>query len=131
MSERYKKEIEEILKQAGELGTGSGRPRRQRSLWGLVWLQVAQSVGGRTWSITPGRVMLAAVALLLGALIVQSFAPGIVGLLFWAGLVLFIVGYAMFFVRSPRPPKQEKRWRGQSIEYDRVPWWDRFRRKTK
>jgi hypothetical protein len=128
MSERYKKEIEEVLKQAGELGTSSGRPRRQRSLWGLIWLQVAQSVGGRTWSITPGRVMLTAVALLLGALIVRSFAPGIVGLLFWAGLVLFIVGYAMFFVR---PKTVEKRWRGQSIEYDGSTWWDRFRKKTK
>ena len=127
MAERYKQEIEEILKQAGDLGTG---PRRARpGLLGLVWLQVVQAVGGKTWSVKPGRVMLVALALLLTALIGGAFVQGApVAILAWGGLVLFIVGYAMFFVR---PPTIEKRWRGESIEYGGDSWWDRLRRKIK
>ena len=125
MSERYKREIEEILRQAGELGSGKGRSGRRQSLLGLVWQHVAQSVGGKAWSVTPGRVMLVAVALFLLAVIAGSFTSGLATPLGFAGLILFIVGYAMFFIR-PRQP--EKRWRGQPIDYDDS-WWSRFRRK--
>lgn len=126
MSERYKKEIEEILEQAGGLSTSRDDRRSRQSLWKLIRVQISQSLGGGIWSISPGRLMLTAMSLLFGALIVQSFAPGIVGLFFWTGLVLFLVAYGMFFIR---PSKVEKRWRGQRIEYDRKSWWKRFRDK--
>ena len=126
MAERYKKEIEEILQQAGDLGSG-GPSRSKPTFLKLVWLQMVQSLGGKTWAIRPGRVMLVAVVLLLAALLLRPTLPGIVGLLAWAGLILFIVGYAMFFIR---PPKVEKRWRGETIEYGES-WWSRLRRRIK
>ena len=122
MSERYKREIEEILQQAGELGSGAGARRRPGSLITLLWLHLGQSLGGKTWSLSPGRVMLVSVLLLLAALIIGE------ALLAWAGLVLFIVGYAMFFLR---PPKIEKRWRGQPIDYGGESRWNRLRRRIK
>jgi hypothetical protein len=127
MSQRYQKEIEDILRQAGDLGSG-GRPRGPRGgfLW-LVWRYIRGSIGGKHWSITPGRVMLIAVSLLLSALIMQAAIPGLVGPLAWGGLILFIVGYAMFFIR---PRRVEKRWRGQPIDDSGESWWARFRRKT-
>ena len=129
MSNRYQREIEEILKQAGDLGP-SGRDRRPRqSFWRLLWSYVGQSLGGRGWSVSPGRIMLIAGSLLLSALIVRVIVPGVPGLvapLAWAGLLLFIVGYAMIFVK---PPKIEKRWRGQSLEDAGESWWDRIRRR--
>ena len=128
MSERYKKEIEEILKQAGELGSGNSGSRPRPGLRRLIWVHVAQSLGGKTWSLSAGRVMLIAVVLLLSALVVGAIIPGLVGILAWAGLILFIVGYAMFFIR---PSRVEKRWRGQPIEYEGASWWDRLRRKMK
>ena len=128
MSERYKREIEEILRQAGELGTGQGSGKSKPGLLRLVWLNIAQSVGGKTWSLSPGRIMLVAIALLLSALVARLIAPGLAGLLAWGGLLLFIVGYALFFVR---PPKVEKRWRGERIDYDQGNWWGRFRRRVK
>jgi hypothetical protein len=129
MSQRYQKEIEDILRQAGEVGSGKGPRRPRQSLLRLAWIYVARSLGGKTWSISPGRIMLAAVSLLLSALIVGAFVPGgIVAPLAWAGLLLFIVGYAMFFVR---PPKVEKRWREQAIDDGTEAWWDRLRRKLK
>jgi hypothetical protein len=128
MSNRYQREIEEILQQAGELGDGKGQRGGRRGLFGLLRGYVAQSIGGKTWSITPGRVMLVAVALLLSALIMTAAVPGMVGPLAWAGLLLFIVGYAMFFIK---PSKVEKRWRGQPIDDHGERWWERFRRKPR
>ena len=128
MPERYKREIEEILRQAGEVSS-SGRGQRPRSgIASALWRQAIDSLGGKGWSITPGRVMLTAICLLLSAAIVQFFAPGLVGLLFWAGLILFIVGYAMFFMR---PKSIEKRWRGRPVEDREEPWWQRLRRKIR
>lgn len=129
MSERYKREIEEILKRSGDLAE-TKRPQGPRpSIWRLIWLNIKQSLGGRTWSISPGRVMLVAVCLLLSALIVRAAVPGMVAPLAWAGLLLFIVGYAMFFLKKPGS-NVEKRWRGQPIENSES-WWDRLRRKLR
>ena len=129
MSNRYQREIEEILKQAGDLGP-SGRERRpKQSFRRLLWIYVSQSLGGRGWSVSPGRIMLIAGSLLLSALIFRAMVPGLQGLgapLAWAGLLLFIVGYAMIFVR---PAKIEKRWRGQPLEDAGESWWDRIRRR--
>lgn len=128
MSERYKKEIEEILRQAGDLAPSGQRKASQRSLWRLVWRYIAQSLGGKAWSISPGRVMLVAICLLLLALAFGMTLPGIGGPLALAGLLLFIVGYALFFVR---PPKFEKRWRGQPLDDRKGSWWERLRRRLK
>lgn len=126
MPERYQREIEEILKQSGDLGSNEPKRSDQQSIWRLMLRSLGRFLGGRTWSISPGRVMLAAVVLLLLAFVLRFSASGLVAPLAWAGLLLFIVGYAMFFLR---PPRIEKRWRGRSMEEDS--WWDRFRKKLK
>ena len=132
MPERYKREIEEILRQAGEVSSGGRGQRPRGGIPRVLWRQLIDSLGGKGWSITPGRVMLAAVCLLLSAAIVRAFAPGFVGLLFWAGLILFIVGYAMFFMRPKSMPKSiEKRWRGRPVEDREESWWQRLRRKVR
>ena len=130
MPDRYRREIEEILRQAGELES-SERPKRSgQSIPRLVWLYVKQSLGGKGWSLSPGRIMLIAVSLFLAAAILPAMVPvsGLGMLLGFAGLLLFIVGYAMFFVK---PPKIEKRWRGQPIDHVGESWWERLRRKLK
>ena len=128
MPQKYQKEIEEILRQAGELSTGPSPKRRPQGFLALAWTYVTESVGGNAWSLSPGRVMLIGGSLLLSALIVQAVAPGLVGIFAWAGLILLILGYAMFFVR---PRRMEKRWRGQPIDYRGDTLWSRLRRKLK
>ncbi len=123
MPDKYEEEIDEILRQAGELTSGNGGARRQPGFLSVIWLQVKRSLGGRALSISPGRVMLAAVVLLLTALVMG------ISLIAWAGLILFIVGYAMFFVRPKTGYGEEKRWRGQPIDYGEQPWWERVRRR--
>ena len=90
MPERYQREIEDILRQAGDLGAGKGKGGPARSFPRLVWLHIAQSLRGKPWSFSPGRVMLTAAMLLLSALVFSAMVPGIAGPLAWAGLVLFI-----------------------------------------
>lgn len=143
MPEKYKQEIEDILQQAGEWTTPERVRRRRQSVWKLAWHQVRESLKGKAWAVTPGRVMLAALLVFLAALIIYAAAPnlGLVGPIAIAGLVLFIVAYGLFFVRGPKYEKRwrgrsvdagrlshsEKRWRGMPIEDSEPSWWDRFR----
>ena len=120
MPEKYKKEVEEILEQAG-VPPGRGMAHRGRpSFWQLMLMYGGKALGGRTWAITPGRVMIAAVVVLLLALVLR--AGPIMGLV---GLLLFIVAYAMFFMRPGN--RAEKRWRGRAVEEEDGGWWDRIR----
>ena len=130
MPSRYQREIEDILQKAGE-EEPKRRPRRtasRRSLRKLTWLYVKQSLSGDLFSISPGRIMLFGFVLLLSFLMVRPFSAGVAGMLAWAGLVIFIIGYGLVLVR---PPKIEKRWRGESIEMEpsRGSWLDRIRRR--
>ena len=130
MPSRYQREIEDILEKAGEEGPRRRpqRPRERRSLRQLVWLYVRQSLSGNLFSISPGRIMLLGFVLLLSFLLVRPFNGGVAGMLAWAGLIIFIIGYGMVLVR---PPKIEKRWRGQSVEIGSSgdSWLDRIRRR--
>ena len=128
MSERYQREIEEILEEAGDLVPAKPRLGARPGFWRLIRAYIAQSLRGNRWSLSPGRVMLIAVSLLLAALVLRGALPGIVGPLAWAGLLLFIVGYGLFFVK---PPKIEKRWRGQTVESGGESLWTRLRRRMK
>ena len=130
MPSRYQREIEDILEKAGEVSPRR-RPQRapdRRSFRRLTWLYVRQSLSGNLFSISPGRIMLLGFVLLLSFLLVRPFSAGAAGLLAWAGLIIFIVGYGMVLVR---PPKIEKRWRGQSVELEPSggSWLDRIRRR--
>ena len=127
MSSRYQREIEEILESAGE--DAPPRPsvsRRRLGFFRLVWMYAKQSLSGGFWSITPGRVMLAGFLLLLAGLVLQLFGLGVIGILAWAGLLVFIIGYGMALAR---PPKIEKRWRGQVVDDRQESWFERVRRR--
>jgi len=48
------------------------------------------------------------------AALTRMIVPVAFGPLAWVGLVLFIIGYAMFFIKPPKGPEQ--RWRGQPLD---------------
>ena len=128
MAKKYQREIEDILKQAGDVSPARRASRGSASLPVQVWRYAAASL--RDWSarFSPGRIMFVGVALLLATLLFRSLVSWVVAPLAVAGVILFMVGYGMFFIK-PRQ-RYEKKWRGQSIEDDSggSPW-DRFRRK--
>ena len=129
MPEKYKDEIEEILKRAGEADPSKtsresephpeDRPQGRSSLVSRQAPAPGSKPSQRRPSITPGKLMLVGVILLLVGF---KFWP-----LIWVGLAILAGGYMMYFV-APRTINYEKRWRGRSVEDDPTSQWDRFKR---
>ena len=116
MSSKFEREIEEILKQAEEVLPQDRSPRQEPKAAESVHPgPIHKLTGGRGLKISAGKLMLASFALLLVAMILGVTGVGYVLQLVIAGLVLFVIAYALFFVR-PRSPRYEKKWRGRSIE---------------
>ena len=128
MPEKYQKEIEDLLDNISSFPQRRAK-RRQRSLFSTVLSGVGRFLGGRGWSISPRRIMLGAVILLLMAWWFTTMLPGIAGLVAWAAVILFILGYALFFINPSSTYK--KRWRGEPLEQSSSPWWARFRSRAK
>tara|TARA_B100000315_G_C14477431_1_gene541289 strand:+ start:513 stop:908 length:396 start_codon:yes stop_codon:yes gene_type:complete len=127
MPEKYRDEIEEILKRAGEAAPRSSprepeehpedRPREVRRA-------PAPRPGlNRRWpSVTPGKMLLAGLILFVVAALLG------LGPLIWVGLGMLVVAYLLFFI-TPRSISVEKRWRGRPVdEVSSSSAWDRFRR---
>jgi hypothetical protein len=127
MPEKYQQEIEDILDQVSSFPK-QRRTARKRSLLRMILAGIGQSLVARGWGLSPGRIMLGAFVLLLLAWWFKSSLPGLMGPMLWVALLLFILGYAFFFI-SPGAT-YEKRWRGQLVE-PTMPWWERLRRRTK
>ena len=98
MNKRYVEEIEEILEQA-DTDQEHAKYGADRSMISLVVAYTKQSQWRKPWDLSP--------------LIMRVVIPSLVGPLAWLGLLVFIVGYGLFFVRSPK--RNGKRWRGQDI----------------
>ncbi len=127
MPEKYRREIEDLLSQIeGQYETVQPkRPRARRS----PFKATLRFFAGKGWSITPGRIMFASVALLLIALLFNSSMPGLLApLIGWGAVVIFILGYALFFINPSG--SYERRWRGQVIdEPPPANLWEKLRRK--
>ena len=124
MPERYQREIEEILRQAGE----SASVRESEEFGGGPLSgrlsRIRRGIGNRIYP-SPGRIMFIGACLLLSAVLVNAIAPGLVGLLGWSGLILFVLAYALFFAKPGF--RVEKRWRGRVLEPEEN-LWDTFQR---
>ena len=119
MSDKYKKEIEEILKQADEVmpKDQAGSPPRPDGDSGGPFGKPGHVSHGKRLRISPSKLMLASFGLLLLGLILGAVGIGNVVVFVVAGLVLFVIAYALFFVRPGRPSSSEKRWRGRIIDH--------------
>ena len=130
MSNKYQKEIEEILKNAGEVAPDEAvgemerplddRPKELRNAPKSDKAPVLNPPRGRWPSITPGKILLMGLFVFIVTALLQS-------VLIWVGLALLVVGYLLFFV-TPRNISLEKRWRGESIEDQPESQWDRLKR---
>ena len=123
MPEKYEREIEEILAKSFK---GSKRSNTNKSLLNMIFRYLNQSVSVRNFKISPGRIMLVGICLLLLSLIIRTFAPTWTSFFAWTGLLILILGYFLFFLGS-KNSAPEKRWRGRPIE-TKSKWTDRFKR---
>ena len=131
MGQKYREEIEEILEQAGDLRSSSNvNSQRKKALATRAWHTIRWSLNGSLLSLNPGRVLLIGLSFLLASFVLNLTTPGfgLIGILGWSGFILFIAGYAMFFIR---PKSVEKRWRGEVIEIREESWISKISRRFK
>ncbi len=131
MQDKYQKEIEEILKNAGETAPEESgretekpledRPRAVRQAAEANRPAPSFSPKGRWPTITPGKILVTGLVVFLVTALLQIWV------LIWVGLALLVFGYLLFFI-TPRNVSMEKRWRGESIEDAPESPWDRFKR---
>ena len=132
MQDKYQKEIEEILKNAGEVAPEESRPESEKPLEDRprAVRRAAEAnkppvadppMRGRWPSITPGKILMTGLFVFVVTVLLQIWV------LIWVGLALLVLGYLLFFI-TPRGASMEKRWRGESIEDDPEAPWDRFKR---
>ena len=129
----YQQEIEDILRKA-EAEAPLPSPQSRRSLRTLVWQFARQSLNSNAWGVSPGKIMLAALGILLAAFLLRPLVPGMFGLLAWAGLIIFIVAYGMVFLK-PSKAGQRKMWRRRYLDEeegdDGDSWWKGLKRRFK
>ena len=126
MPEKYRDEIEEILRKAGEAAPSRPPPASERHLEDrprepIVSRRAPASdyrPRPRRPTITPGKMMLAGVVLFLIGI---KFWP-----LIWVGLAMLVGAYLLYFV-SPRHISYEKRWRGRPVEETSTSYWERIK----
>ena len=135
MPEQYQEEIEDILRKAeAEAPLPSGQSNR--GLRGMVWQYARQSLNTKAWGVSPGKIMLAALAMLLAGLVLRYMIPAL-GYLMWVSLVVFIIGYGMVFLRPSKSPMDRKMWRGRYLDDDDEAgegggsWWKGIKRRFK
>ena len=123
MPEKYELEIEEILAKSSKT---SKRSDTSKSFLNMLFKYLNQSVRVRNFKISPGRIMLVGICLLLLSLIIRTFAPTWTSFFAWTGLLILILGYFLFFLGSKNSAPQ-KIWRGRPIE-TKTKWTDRFKK---
>ena len=126
MSEKYQREIEDII---GQIEGPAQRKARSRKtgLFRMMLNAFGSFLGGKGWNLSPGRIMLGSLSILLVVLLFGAGMPSILGAtLAWGAVILFILGYALFFI-NPNSA-YEKRWRGQAIETPPTLWEQVIRR---
>ena len=132
MRDKYKDEIEEILKGLEEEPPSSTR-RSQPALDDLPAPTEDTSRGSsgqsglssRWQAVTPGRLALAGLVMLALGLLLPIFGLPMRWLI-WLGLLTLAGAYLLFFVR-PRPRNRDKVWRGRSLEAPGPSPWQRFK----
>ena len=132
MQDKYQKEIEEILKNAGEVAPEQSRsesekpledrPRAAQRAAEANKPEVTYSPSAGGWpTITPGKILITGLVVFIVTALLQIWV------LIWVGLALLVFGYLLFFI-TPRNINMEKRWRGESIETPPGSSWDRIKR---
>ena len=109
MRDKYKEEIEEILRKAGEVAPGPSetesrsatpedRPRNTRAPNRAPAQRVRTS--SRRWTISSGKLMLAGLVFILIGLVIRP--------LIWIGLAALVAAYLLYFLkhRSHQPRKK-------------------------
>ena len=98
MSERYQREIEEILQQVGESTHTKEPDKAKKNSLLALFSRIGNGIGSVIY-LSSRRLMTIGIALLLSAILVSAIFPGLLGPIVWLGLIVFILVYVLFFSR--------------------------------
>ena len=130
MSDKYQKEIEELLRNAGEAAPDEAVSEKEKALEDRPQTRrrtsdpepaPAHTPSGRWPTIKPSKVLLTGLVIFIVAALLKFWV------FVWLGLALLVVGYLLFFV-SPRSISTDKHWRGRALEPGSETSWERFKR---
>lgn len=116
MSDKYVREIEEILEGVESNSDPKAKLSKRRSSPKEPQRLISNGFSVRTRKfikITPKRVILLGIFVLIVAMIVNLVISEWISLLVWLGLVLFVVAYGLLFIKrdgsgKPRPTGRDK-----------------------
>ena len=120
MSNRYQREIEEILEQVNEDAPTGRQPKGRASrAQGARATRQPRSRANPRAALTSRRLMLAGIVLIVSSLLFIGLVPSLAGPAVWLGIFLLITGYVVYFTKPRRTV--ERRWRGEIIEDEPEP----------
>ena len=112
--QRFEREIDEIIEQKGGFLTGpdgeealTPKPARQPS-------RISRSLRGL--SVSPWRLLMSGIAMILIVALLWNVLPSLHTLLFVVAIGLFLFGYFLSFAWPGGVYGGQKRWRGQVID---------------
>jgi len=126
---KYQEEIEEILRNAGEVAPDEAVREQEKPLEDRPRGQIRATdpapapdynPSSRWPTITPSKILLAGLIIFIIAALLKFFT------IMWLGLAVLVVGYLLFFI-SPRSISMDKRWRGQPLEPGADSTWERLK----
>ena len=145
MPQRYEREIEEILRKAGNIGPTPATRRAPVQERGphRPWEERRAHTGPR-WRTylgrlsTSGQLLLLSIVLAVGGFVAQFQAPAVGTVLSMAAVGCFIIAY-ITGLRGPQNLGSERRWRGERVDYSNPggpspieqlrDWWQRRSRR--
>ncbi len=109
MAERYQREIEEILAEAGEQA-----PRRRPERARRRPRPAPPQRQGFSLRPAPGRLAFAGAVSLIVALALNLLDAAGATIFLWVGVALLVAAYVFYFARPRRTT--ERRWRGELLD---------------
>ena len=124
MPKKYEQEIDEILRRFDDW------PPRRRQRWRgsslrawTAWLRSAAAY----LEVTPTRLLVASMILVLVGYLLRLVAPGLAGPVSLLGLAAFIAALVGSVIQRRRRWRQPAGWRGRSLQVATPTWWDALR----
>jgi hypothetical protein len=130
MSQKYEREIEEILKNLGEFVPEEPLTRRvSRRVDGSRFRRWLPAGNWRKY-LTVQWFMVASISLVMLGFLLRIVSPSLASFVNMLGLLLFVAAILMAVLRFGGP-RGERRWRGQTmnISYYGSGWWQSLQRR--
>lgn len=118
MPSEYEREIDEILQRLDELGPRRSRLHRFSRWLGRRWEAFAEWVRSLPNAVAADQLMVAAIVFVVAAFFLRFVVPPAARWVGVAGVLLFLLAFALSLRQIWGSGRREVRWRGRIIDMD-------------